>query len=106
MPLTPRRSRLLAAVAIPAILFGSFTLAAPATAAPITSPMTPRAASAVATKPMVSTKPTISGTAMSGATLTAQAGTWTRGAKLTYVWKANGVTLAGITAPTGICQGG
>lgn len=44
--------------------------------------------------------PTIPGTARVGATLTAKTGTWTKGAKLTYQWLANGAAITGATAST------
>ncbi|WP_169310129.1 hypothetical protein [Sanguibacter keddieii] len=42
--------------------------------------------------------PTVTGTVRAGSTLTAKAGSWSPGAKLTYQWKANGSTIKGATA--------
>lgn len=43
-------------------------------------------------------KPVISGTMVTGQTLKVSAGTWTKGAKLTYQWKAGGKNIAGATS--------
>lgn len=56
--------------------------------------------SAATARSMHFTKPTISGSAVVGSTLTAKAGTWTSGSTLTYVWQANGTTIAGATKST------
>ncbi|MGR0221074.1 carboxypeptidase regulatory-like domain-containing protein [Agromyces sp. ZXT2-6] len=44
--------------------------------------------------------PTIAGTPVSGATLTASAGTWTGGTSLTYQWFAGGKPIVGATGTT------
>ena len=50
---------------------------------------------------IVAVKPTISGTAKSGSTLTATAGTWKpTGVSLSYQWLANGTAISGATAKT------
>lgn len=68
--------------------------------APITdvSPAT----AAVATGPLsASVKPTITGTAQVGSTLTATTGTWSQiGLTYTYQWTSDGETIAGATAST------
>jgi hypothetical protein len=54
----------------------------------------------VAARPLVSAKPTISGTAIVGNTLTAATGAWTTGTTFTYQWLADGVVIANATART------
>ncbi|NHA01578.1 hypothetical protein G5V59_22195 [Nocardioides sp. W3-2-3] len=49
---------------------------------------------------LVAPVPSVSGTAKVARTLTATAGTWTAGTRLTYRWTANGVAIAGATART------
>ncbi|MBB4666161.1 protocatechuate 3,4-dioxygenase beta subunit [Microbacterium marinum] len=44
--------------------------------------------------------PTISGTPVIGSTLTAKAGTWTKGTKLAYQWFAKGKAISGATKST------
>lgn len=44
--------------------------------------------------------PTVTGTATVGKTLTARAGTWPSGTKLSYQWQRNGKNIAGATAST------
>ena len=65
-----------------------------AATAPVTAP--------VVVAPVVTgATPTVSGTARSGQTLTANAGTWgPAGVSVGYQWLANGVAIAGATAPT------
>lgn len=49
---------------------------------------------------VTTTKPTISGIAMVGGTLTAQSGIWATGTALTYRWFANGTVIASATSST------
>jgi hypothetical protein len=51
-------------------------------------------------KELQTSVPSISGTTRVGSTLSAKAGTWTSGAKLSYQWYANGSTLSGQTGTT------
>ncbi len=51
----------------------------------------------VALGTLVAPTPRISGIAQVGRTLTATAGTWTSGTRLTYRWTANGSTISGAT---------
>lgn len=46
------------------------------------------------------TRPTLSGAAQVGATLTATAGTWTPAADVSYQWRAAGADIPGATSPT------
>jgi hypothetical protein len=43
---------------------------------------------------------TVTGTPQVGSTLTAQPGTWTTGATLSYQWRADGTDVSGATSPT------
>lgn len=49
---------------------------------------------------LVAPVPVVTGTPKVGRTLTATAGTWTSGTRLTYRWTADGRTIAGATART------
>jgi photosystem II stability/assembly factor-like uncharacterized protein len=50
--------------------------------------------------PHVRTKPSLSGTARVGSTLTCNQGTWTRAASYTYAWLLNGTAVKGATSQT------
>ncbi|WP_395692136.1 peptidoglycan DD-metalloendopeptidase family protein [Nocardioides sp.] len=49
---------------------------------------------------LVGSRPTISGTAAVGSTLTAVPGTWSPAARLGYRWSRNGAVVSGATGPT------
>ncbi|WP_151904797.1 hypothetical protein [Brachybacterium ginsengisoli] len=51
-------------------------------------------------KTLKAATPTISGTARVGSKLTAKAGSWSSGTKLTYQWSASGVAIKGATKST------
>ncbi|WP_284978079.1 hypothetical protein [Arthrobacter sp. fls2-241-R2A-200] len=54
----------------------------------------------IAAGTLVAPVPTITGTTTVGSTLTANPGTWTSGAALTYQWYRSGVAVTGATAKT------
>lgn len=49
---------------------------------------------------LTSAKPVVTGSARVGQTLTAQPGTWSQGATLTYAWTANNAAIPGATSAT------
>ncbi|MFT3889136.1 MAG: hypothetical protein QM713_13360 [Arachnia sp.] len=61
---------------------------------------TSKATAKVAAGTLTAATPKISGTAKVGKKLTAKAGTWTKGTKLTYAWYANGKVVKGKTSST------
>ncbi|GAA4730181.1 hypothetical protein GCM10023350_11750 [Nocardioides endophyticus] len=67
------------------------TTTPPTTTPPVTSPPPAAATPGKLTAP----KPKITGKAKVGKTLTAKAGSWTAGTKLTYAWSANGKRIKG-----------
>ncbi|MFC7492899.1 MULTISPECIES: hypothetical protein [unclassified Nocardioides] len=64
-------------------------------APPVTAPTTPAAPAPAAPKVLTAATPKITGKAEVGETLTAKAGDWTDGAKLTYRWEADGKAIKG-----------
>ena len=54
----------------------------------------------IATGTLSAPTPTISGSPVIGSTLTAKAGTWTKGTKLAYQWFAKGKAISGATKST------
>lgn len=73
-----------------------------ASPAPSTSP-TPRSSASQASpalKTLVTSGPRISGSAVVGETLAANAGQWTPGARLRYQWFADGTAISGATSRT------
>jgi len=54
----------------------------------------------VPARQLTSSTPTITGTTKVGNTLTAKAGAWRRGSRLTYQWYRDGKKLKGYTAKT------
>jgi serine protease len=63
----------------------------------VTKNVTSAQTAIVAIGTLKSSVPTISGTARSGYTLTAKAGTWTTGTTLKYQWYRSGVAITGAT---------
>lgn len=61
---------------------------------------TSRVSKPVAAGVLSTSTPKISGTAKVGKKLTAKTGTWTKGTKLSYQWKANGKSIKGATKST------
>ncbi|HEX7351622.1 hypothetical protein [Brachybacterium sp.] len=61
---------------------------------------TSRVSKPVASGVLSTSTPKVSGTAKVGQKLTAKTGTWTKGTKLSYQWKANGKSIKGATKST------
>ena len=65
-----------------------------------TATQTSKATAAVAAGTLTTSRPTITGTAKVGDTLTAHPGTWTSGTSFKYQWYASGRAISGAVRPT------